>query len=1095
MLNYWDRYLNDHSDGLSIDWPSKSPFGDTSRLEGLPMDHPAFEEHRNNIIKYFEDVFGPPPDELPPFREVNHRIPLIDPGLRYKYRLPKCPEAYMEKLQEKINFYVSAGKWVPMALDGETPAPMMVIPKPRNNNKIRTVIDARQRNNNTFLDATPLPSQEVILNGLARATYRSKIDMTDAYEQVRIVLEDINKTYFSTPMGTFVSMILQQGDCNGPSTFQRLMSWVFRHKINNQLWVYFDDIFNGTDTVLDHDLILWYIHKMLKENKLYISREKFNPYRPSMECLGHIVDDIGIHADHDKMKRIRDWVTPKSKTEVLRFLGLVEYVSKFMPNVSNWSSTLSAMSSGSKPFVWLPIHQKCFDEIKRIACKSPILKPLDWSSSEKVFLICDASAGGVGAVLAQGNTWENSRPASFMSKKFTNVQRNYGTHEHEVLAILEGLLKWEDQLLGRKFTIVTDHESLTFFKTKDHDSARRQRWQHYLDRFVHELIWVEGETNKVADCLSRYFLSDERSMDLLPYEDLVNADIRLDKDGDDLPIDRRLEHQAQLKLGSIPNTVHINATHITKAKKPRHRGGTRTVKEVVAPADSLNELFKGNHKFIEDVKNGYKDHRFFKDIVDNINEHKGTFNLDKNGLLWIKNTLTQDALCVPNVIINKRNLGELVITSAHQLIGHLGSRITNEHIRRYYWWPSLTSDVKKLIDSCKNCQANKSTRLKYQGLLHTLPVPDRPWQSIAMDFMGPLPISEGYTMIWVIIDRLTSMTHIVPIKDTITANELAYKFLDEVVRLHGLPESIVSDRDTKFTSAFWTQVHEAIGVELKMSTSFHQQTDGMSERAIQTITQILRSKINIDQDNWSRQLSMTEFAINSTVKSGLHLSAFEDNYGYQPSMLPEFSNAELRLEKGINDYLDLARHNIMQVHDELIAKRARDRHNANKHRREEPKYNLGDKVWLSTTNLAIPTGRARKFIPRFIGPFAINKIDRDKSNYTLELPIAMVERGLHATFHASLIKPYISNEDDRFPNRINAFEYDMGQADEDVWEVKEITNHRWKTNRSIEFDVLWSMGDSTWEPFENVKHLSALDEYLGLKGVRKWRDLPKKPIN
>jgi len=193
-----------------MDTTRKAP----SKEERKPI---KFQKRREHWYTKFADIFNGVPPGLPPLREINHRIPLIDDGKRYHYHLPRCPDAMKPQLMEKLRQYVDAGWWVPKAVPQA--APLLCIPK--KTGKLRTVVDCRQRNDNTIKDVTPFPDQDQIQMDVARAPYRSKIDLSNAYEQVRIEPEDVNKTAFATVYGTHESNVMQQGDCNGPATFQR----------------------------------------------------------------------------------------------------------------------------------------------------------------------------------------------------------------------------------------------------------------------------------------------------------------------------------------------------------------------------------------------------------------------------------------------------------------------------------------------------------------------------------------------------------------------------------------------------------------------------------------------------------------------------------------------------------------------------------------------------------------------------------------------------------------------------------------------------------------------------------------------------------
>ena len=151
----------------------------------------------------------------------------------------------------------------------------------------------------------------------------------------------------------------------------------------------------------------------------------------------------------------------------------------------------------------------------------------------------------------------------------------------------------------------------------------------------------------------------------------------------------------------------------------------------------------------------------------------------------------------------------------------------------------MGTDIELFCSSCALCQVTKDSNQKLSGLLHSLPIPDRPWQSIGMDFMGPLPVSNGHDYLLVVIDCFTSEVHLIPTTTQVTAKEVAWLFLKEIVRLHGVPESIVSDRDVKFTSRFWKELHQLLGMKLLMSTAFNPQTDGATERANRSIAQVL----------------------------------------------------------------------------------------------------------------------------------------------------------------------------------------------------------------------------------------------------------------
>jgi hypothetical protein len=495
-----------------------------------------------------------------------------------------------------------------------------------------------------------------------------------------------------------------------------------------------------------------------------------------------------------------------------------------------------------------------------------------------------------------------------------------------------------------------------------------------------------------------------------------------------------------------------------------------------------------SHPDVEKLcREAYPEDKLFGKIMSKPKDHPSFTVADK--LIHRKNNSGNRVLCIPDCNVRGRKLTELVIDQAHRVVGHMGTRITENYVRQYFWWATLGTDVKTFCESCSVCQATKTSNQRPQGLLHTLPIPTKPWSSIGMDFVGPFPMVENLDYIWVILCRLTSLVHLIPLRTTNTAAQLAPLFMNEIVRLHGLPDTIVSDRDPKFTSRFWTETHRILGIKLSKSTAFHPQTNGASERMIRKVSQILRAFVRPDQLDWPKRLPMVEFAINSSVHASTGFSPFQLTYGYNPQILTSVGSSEFA---GVQEFAEGARDNITRAHDAIIEARVQQTHKANARRREDDqRLREGQEAYLSTENLNLPKARARKLMPKYIGPYKIKSCDRELSKYTLELPDELVKRRIHPTFHASRLRPAIPNDDVRFPNREATFFYDFGDDPEREWTVDSIINHKFRGN-SITFDVLWETGDVTTEPYTNCKELAALDRYLELHGKKHWKELPRK---
>lgn len=1046
---------------------------------------------RSDWAHCITDIACPIPEELPPFRDINHEINLIDDSLSYNYHHPRCPEHFKPEFYEKVSRYVRAGWWIPQAIRQGHGLPMLCVAK--KDKRLRTVFDCRQRNANTVKDATPFPDQDYIRSDVARSRYRSKIDMSEAYEQIRVLEKDVDKTGFSTIAGTFVSNVIQQGDCNAPSTFQRLMSHIFRDLIGRSVHCYLDDIFIYSDTIEAHQAHLAQVFKILREQHLFLSQkpEKVDLYSTDMDCLGYRIDDDGIHCDTTKLEKILAWPSPKSYHDVQRFNGLVNYISPFLRDIATWTGQLATICANQREFLWTPRLEECFQQIKSTVEKSQVLQPIDPEKEGQIFVICDASITGVGAILAQGDDWHTSRPAAFMSRRFSDAQYAYFTMEQEALAILEALKTWEDKLVGREFTIITDHEALKYLLTKKHLYRRQTRWIDYLSRFDYDIIHVPGTTNHAADFLSRYYENSPPNVQLQEY-DFVRADRMLDPEGDDLPRPRALEIRRiyaarRRKLREAESVRHIEALELARGAED-----DTPVHESIADGVRLTDYMNRYEEFTQLIQNNYETDPYFSKIIRSPDSFR-SFSMQE-GLLYHSDRFGNQLLCIPHgaILRGRRRLSETIIDHAHHLLGHLGSLRTLNLVRRNYWWPSMAKEIDEFCKTCGICQTTKASNKRPMGLLRTLPIPLLPWESVGMDFLGPFPPCEGFDYLLVIICRLTSMVQLIPTRTDARAVDIAHLYYRNVWALHGLPKSIVSDRDSKFTSAFWKELHAAIGTELLMSTAYHPQTDGATERANRTVAQILRAFVDPDQRNWVSKLPAVQYAINSSVSATTGFSPFELNYGYVPNsdgfLQPVIASA------GVKAFAEAARWNLLEAHDHIIAARIQQTHQANRLRQPENEFIVGDLAYLATDDLRLPKSRARKLVPRFIGPYRVTEYYPRSHVVKLALPEELINRRIHNKFHVSRLRKAHLSDLEMFPHRDSNVFYDFGGNDELESVVRDILAHKWegRNHDKLTFYVRYEDGDAEWREWALCEDLKALDDYLQLRGVENPTDLPKE---
>jgi transposase InsO family protein len=259
------------------------------------------------------------------------------------------------------------------------------------------------------------------------------------------------------------------------------------------------------------------------------------------------------------------------------------------------------------------------------------------------------------------------------------------------------------------------------------------------------------------------------------------------------------------------------------------------------------------------------------------------------------------------------------------LAGHFATRRTRELVERKFWWPDLSQFVSDYCDACGVCQGSRVIRGKKQGLLQPLEIPARPWEQISMDFIVGLPASsaswspsrEVYDAILVIIDRFSKMGHFVPTFMKLDAEQLANVFIKGVLRLHGIPTHIVTDRGSLFTSAFWSDFMYLLRVRRALSTSYHPQTDGQTERLNSVLEQYLRSFVNYEQDNWVDFLPLAEFAYNNSKHATTGETPFRVVTGMDPRTIgleppPNPDNIETKDAPAYHEHAERLRTNVYE---------------------------------------------------------------------------------------------------------------------------------------------------------------------------------------
>ncbi|GJU20988.1 putative nucleotidyltransferase, ribonuclease H [Tanacetum coccineum] len=464
---------------------------------------------------------------------------------------------------------------------------------------------------------------------------------------------------------------------------------------------------------------------------------------------------------------------------------------------------------------------------------------------------------------------------------------------------------------------------------------------------------------------------------------------------------------------------------------------------------------------ISQIKTAQKDDGEIWAIIQNIDQQT-EFRVDDDGILW-----QGTKLCVPE----DPTLREALMTEAHSspFSIHPGSTKMYHDLKQHFWWSGMKRDVATFVSKCLTCQQVKIEHQRASGLLQPLEIPVWKWDEISMDFVTGLPRTQRkHDAIWVVVDRLTKSAHFLPIRKDYPVSKLAEMFQQEIVRLHGTPSAIVSDRDPRFTSRFWKGLQKAWGTRLKFSTAFHPETDGQSERTIQTLEDMLRSCALEWAGNWDDYICLVEFAYNNSWHASIKCAPFEMLYGRKCRAPICWDQVGERILEG-PEMIEVTNEKVAVAREKLKEAQTRQKSYADRHRRAL-EFQPGEHVFLKVS----PTRGVRRFgikgklSPRFIGPFEI--LDRvGEVSYRLALPPQLSH--VHNVFHVSLLRGYKYH-----PLHVVSYPFDQIREDLSYTEEPESIldrQDRVMRNKTIPFvKILWRNHperEATWETEESIR--------------------------
>lgn len=712
------------------------------------------------ILTDYSDVFEP---ELGLFKVPPAHLYVKEGAVPKFFKARPLPYATKDKVDIALDRLLASGVLSPVA-HSEWATP--IVPVEKADGSIRICGDYKLTVNAACeTEQYPLPVIDDLFAALNEGDLYSTLDLSDAYNQIPLDEESKKLTVINTHRGLFCYNRLPFGVSSAPAIFQRTMETILTGIPGVQ--VYLDDVLVA-ERKLDGGTTLKAVLQRFRENGVKLRKSKCTFRRPEVSYLGHRISSEGLQPLEKKMEAVMKAPSPKNVSELRSYIGLLTYYNKFLPNMASLLAPLYDLLSKDSRWVWGPKQQEAFDKSKLALQQAKMLTHFD--PTKPLRLECDASPHGIGAVLSH-RVGSIDKPIGFRSRRLSKAERNYSQLEREALALVFGVTKFRDYLLGRSFILVTDHKPLVGLFREDRPTplmaaARIQRWALLLGAHQYQIEYKPGPDNQNADALSR------------------------------LPLNTPEEVTEEL-----PEYVHslqqFDNTHLSS--------------QVLRQMTSKDELLQTVTTFI---LNGWPRDRKGSDP-----------RLQPYLSRKLELTVVHGLVYWGHRVIVPAAAREQMLELLHET--HQGASAMKAVARTSVWWPRLDGDIEQMASNCPSCVQSRPMPPAKPPV--NWPMTQEIWSRLHVDFAGPL----NGMMILVVVDSHTKWIEAVTMSHA-TA-EATITALREIFSRLGIPRTVVSDNGTQFTSDAFAQFLAGNNVKHLRTAPYHPQSNGLAERAVRTI--------------------------------------------------------------------------------------------------------------------------------------------------------------------------------------------------------------------------------------------------------------------
>ena len=703
--------------------------------------------------------------------------------------------------------------------------------------------------------------------------------------------------------------------------------------------VYIDDVVLFSKRFDEHVVILREVFERLEKANLSLKLEKCYFGQTQVKLLGFVVSGHGVSTDESKVVAVRNFPRPTNLKTLQSFLGLVGYYRHFVQDFAKIAHPLHQLLKRDDKFVWNELAENSFDELKLKLTSSPCLAHFD--ERFPIRLSCDGCTYGIGAVLSIVQD-KRERPVCFYSRSLNKHESRYTISEIECLAFVFALRKARHYLIGRKFTLVTDHHSICFLrKIKDHN-ARLCRWSILADEFNYDVMYKKGKLHVNADCLSR-----------APVE---------------LPIRGEEEEGEVLTLLNEDLNEQLDIYGELRMAQSRDCFCRKIRKELQTTTD--------NH-----LRNQYEEKSgiLYRHVIDN-NQDYLTVVLPTSLVLKVLDYLHDGPEC-----------------------SHGGENRTWHRVRHRYYMPGLRSLIKRYIASCDVCQRRKAIRTKAAGFLNEPLAPEKPYDVVAIDVTGPLTsTASGNKYIVCAIDRFTRFISAEAFPK-VDASDIAQFLFDQIVFRHGCPKIICSDRGSIFVSDLVESLLKILKVRHWRTSSYRPQANGVCERVFGVMKDVLAIYCDQLQNNWDMYLKSCLFAMNTSINDATGFSPHFLLHGFEASLQMDYLAGPPQHRTNIHVAIDILNKARDEAKRASLKAHLRSKHYYDEHRRKHT-FSCGDVVLRKHTK--IRKGLTSKLMNRFDGPWLITDQFSENTFRILSLMKDTPTRFMNDTVNVERLRPY-----------------------------------------------------------------------------------------